>query len=355
MLKNHFSKIVIITTAGREVRAKQALTKMQSQGLIESPKDVELTVGVLGSELIAPAWWRAGNGAWGCLQSHIRVLQDAWLEGASEILILEDDVCWIPEAYTILSSIMKQLPSKWGQMYLGGQHTKRPEVFSEHWLVAGSINRTHAYAVNRETIPKLLQHIQHAPDYIHSPWVRHIDHQLEAAHQRGDWNVITPHYWLAGQDENHSGINGRHHQAHWWDWYEKSTDPGTPFVLLRSGDEYKPKTTMIHEGYTQELMNKVRTAMRRFSVYETMQTVRQQAWALRRLPAIRLTDPEMIKLREECWACGLVEFAELTPEYFDEQLKPSRFKYVEPPKEEAKEDAGRVVQDDREGTQGGAS
>jgi len=327
MLKDHFSKTVILTTKGREDRAEQALSKMRRQGLIESPDDIELVYGIMGSDLPPPAWWRAGGGAWGCLSSHIRILQDAWQLGVPEILILEDDVCWVPEALDILDSSMPYAPDNWGQMYLGGQHRKRPQVVSDFWLAAQSVNRTHAYAVSRKTIPRMLQHIQYAPDYINSPWPRHIDHQLEVAHQRGDWNIIAPNYWIAGQDENHSAINGRHHFKQWWDWYEPSAPGESPFVVIPKDFNYDPHITMLHEGYEEDLKEKVSNSLHRAAVFLAMKTVAQQAWGLRRMPAIRVEDKDMLAVRETCWSSGIVDIEDMTQSKFQEFLKPDTFRF----------------------------
>lgn len=348
MLKKHFSKIVLLTTTGRESRAERALGKMRDHLLIESDSDVQVVKGILGSELPAPAWWRAGNGAWGCLQSHIRIVQDAWLEGLEDILILEDDILWVPETNAALDTIMPSLPKTWGQLYLGGQHTQRPEILSDNWLAARSVNRTHAYALNRRVMPQFLQHVSHAPDYIHSPWIKHIDHQLETAHQRGDWNVLAPRYWLAGQDENYSGINGRHHMPQWWDWCETGGDKHLPFVVLPKGFEYNPVDIPIHEGYDEIAVRNARDSLHSVAVYKAMVKIWHEAWGLRRLPAIRAASPDVSSIRDKCWGPGFLHMDKIKPEQFRELLAPERFKFTEPDSEEKQEESLAMSSDERQ-------
>lgn len=327
MLKNHFSKICMITIRGREKRADTALTRMLDQGLVARKDDVEIVHGVYGEELPAPAWWRAGNGAWGCLMSHTRVVQDAWQGQYKNVLILEDDVLWTPDAANKLNNIMPSLPQVWGQLYLGGQHRREPEPVSEHWMIGRSINRTHAYALNRSTMPLFLRHIWHAPDYIKARENRHIDHQLEAAHRRGDWNTLTPRYWLAGQGENTSSISGKRLRAHWWDWCDVNGEPNMPYVVLPDDYKYNPSETPLHEGYNKIAIRHICESLCPNALQHAMRKVWQEAFNLRRLPALRAGTDDQMALREKHWPAGLIYVDKLTPERITEFLAPERFTF----------------------------
>ena len=79
----------------------------------------------------------------------------------------------------------------------------------------GAVNRTHAFLLRRKAFAAFQRHILHAPDYIaHPGW--HIDHQLGTAHERRDWNVYCPAWWLAGQEAGNSNISGRSNPRMWW-------------------------------------------------------------------------------------------------------------------------------------------
>ena len=83
-----------------------------------------------------------------------------------------------------------------------------------HPFVRGmSINRTHAYAISRTSIQAMYAHISYMQDY-HSN--KHIDHQLELAHQRKDWPVYCPVKWICGQRAGTSNISGKDNPDQIW-------------------------------------------------------------------------------------------------------------------------------------------
>lgn len=248
-LTDYFDRVVLLSLAHNEERRKQALSGIKALDLGDP---IHCRLAWHGDSLPAPAWWRAGNGAWGCLQSHVRALSEAWDAGAERVLVLEDDVCWQPQAAEMLEEFIGQVPGDWGQIYLGGQHQWTPEPVEGRpaVLLGVSINRTHAYAVRRETMPPLLAHVMHAPDYIQSGHVRHIDHQLEVAHQRRDWRVYCPSWWIAGQEENRSGINGRYHPRKWWHYAPPDAIGKLPFIII--DEELGEAEAHLHRGWTFE-------------------------------------------------------------------------------------------------------
>lgn len=178
---------------------------------------------VIGDWTTVPADWASGNGAWGCLRSHQRILEDVMhvrderddmlLES---VLIMEDDIIFREGALEKLNTFMADVPADWGQIYLGGQHRGRivdlPTL--PHIVEARSVNRTHAYAVNRSTIQHMYRHISYASDYRGTK--KHIDHQLEVAHHRRDWKVYCPKEWIVGQRAGSSNISGKINETKFW-------------------------------------------------------------------------------------------------------------------------------------------
>ena len=123
------------------------------------------------------------------------------------ILILEDDVFFVNGALEMLNDFMESVPDNWDQIYLGGEHKASVGVVNE-WVVRGmSVNRTHAHAIKAPCYQRFYRHITFASDFIRTH--KHVDHQLEVAHQRRDWNVYCPVEWIAGQRENLSIITGK--------------------------------------------------------------------------------------------------------------------------------------------------
>lgn len=226
-LHDHFERVVVLNLRYREDRLARFLKGAQASGML-TPSKITVIPAVSGDQCPPPAWWNAGNGAWGCMLSHHRVVCDAIGDNLESVLILEDDAIFDPKAS------IDTLPETWGQIYLGGQHLRKPEVCfrRERWLVCSNVNRTHAYALHRSAMAKFAAHIMHAPDYIaRGAW--HIDHQLGVAHERGDWPVFAPRWWVAGQAEGSSNVSGATNPAQWWQYYDKPTE-GIPLIVRRA-------------------------------------------------------------------------------------------------------------------------
>jgi GR25 family glycosyltransferase involved in LPS biosynthesis len=208
-LHEAFEAVFIITLKHRPDRRVRVWDHVvQESGLWAKGAKPIIVHGVSGDAIPPPKWWGAGNGAWGCLLSHSRVIEQALHEGFKNWLVLEDDVVFHPRAAAHFEAVMSTLPSDWGQLYLGGQHLREPVHHSELIFRGANVNRTHAFAMTRRVAAKVHAHIWHAPDYIdRKGW--HIDHQLGLAHERRDWPVYCPKWWLAGQEGGSSNISGR--------------------------------------------------------------------------------------------------------------------------------------------------
>ena len=181
-----------------------------------------------------PDWWTSGDGAWGCLMSHIQVVHSAIMDGLENYLVLEDDAIFHPRAGEMLERLFAEVPADWDQVYLGGQHLSEPRKLPGRPFVlrATNVNRTHAFMLRKKAYARFQQHVLHAPDYIARPG-SHIDHQLGLAHERQDWNVYCPAWWLCGQDSGSSNISGRQTRRMWWQ--PRMYSRQLPFVLVEGG------------------------------------------------------------------------------------------------------------------------
>ena len=186
-----------------------------------------------GDKCPHPSWWRAGNGAWGCLMSHLRLAQDAIQDGLKSYLVFEDDAVFSPDFAEAVPRIMGNLEGvKWDQLYLGGQHlyveASPPWPFRKEIVRCANVNRTHAFAVNARFMVKFVQHIMHFPDYAasHEIWKddegnehekhSHIDHQLGLLHERREDLILAAHPWVCGQAAGKSHISGSQTEEQWW-------------------------------------------------------------------------------------------------------------------------------------------
>lgn len=247
-LSDYFERICILNLPYKPERRERLTRHLAEQGF---EKNITWVRSYSGDKMPPPAWWNAGNGAWGCLLSHARVLAEAIADGIENVLILEDDVVFQPDAGSLLKGFMKQVPDDWGQIYLGGQHLKDPTPVagSPYVLRCHCVNRTHAFAVQKKAMVRMHQHIWHAPDYIQHLGGWHIDHQLGIAHERGDWPTYGPLYWIAGQDEEWSNISGRYNTRHWW--HPRALSKRLPFVWIpfAVGTSLQGDDQWMHGGY----------------------------------------------------------------------------------------------------------
>lgn len=219
-LTDWFSRVYVINCQHRPDRLEETLDHLRKTGMAD-PAGVKIQRGVIGAWTTVPNDWLPGLGAWGCWRSHVNLMEDVLHErnedmsfALDSILILEDDVFFVDGALKKLNDFMEAVPANWGQIYLGGQHKMKTEYINDQVIRGMSVNRTHAHAIHSSTYHALYRHITYATDYRGTH--KHVDHQLEEAHRRKEWNVYCPTKWIAGQRENLSIITGKHTPENLW-------------------------------------------------------------------------------------------------------------------------------------------
>jgi len=101
------------------------------------------------------------GGEWGCFESHINIITQAYNEGAERVLIFEDDVTATEHLNpTNLAKAIKFMErEKWDIFYLGAlpnikmktaHRTKYPDIYKLRGIC------THAYIVNRPAMKRLI-------------------------------------------------------------------------------------------------------------------------------------------------------------------------------------------------------
>ena len=260
-LEEAFERVIVINLPFRDRRRSRLEANLEISQ-IAKPAALTWERGVCGDLTPPPTWWGAGNGAWGCLMSHLRIAQDAAHDKVASYCVLEDDVVFHPRAAEMLEHFMKNLPADWGQAYLGGQFLHRQPERVNDWVVRPyNVNRTHAFALAKNTIPRYLQHIMNAPDYFellkgddgatsltHNHF--HIDHQLGRAHERQEWNTYAPIWWIAGQEDGPSTISGRVNPQLWWHWRDRGHGLPVFYLPQKPGNARRELgRRYLHAGY----------------------------------------------------------------------------------------------------------
>lgn len=177
----------------------------------------EVWSAVDGLRVGAPHWWAQGKGAWGCYQSHMRIIEHCLNNDVGSVLILEDDVVFHEDLAERWNAFYEKLPQDWEQLYLGGQHFKRaqgePEDINEQVCIPYNVQRTHAYALRGEGLRKAYAHLLDTASW--EPR-HHIDHRFGVMHMRRSIQVYAPRVWMAGQEAGLSDIANKERSRMFW-------------------------------------------------------------------------------------------------------------------------------------------
>jgi len=324
-LDEAFERVFIINLPFKADR-RERLSKHLKQCGIADIRKVVWSRGICGDWTPPPDWWGAGNGAWGCLMSHVRIAQDAIHDDLASYCVLEDDVVFHPRAGEMLGHFINALPADWGQVYLGGQFLHKEPDQINPWVVRPhNINRTHVFALNRSVMPLFIQHVMHAPDYFNvrlddggqavlDPNFFHIDHQLGRAHEKNVWNTYAPTWWLAGQHEGTSNISGVNNPRMWW--HRRDRGHQLPFYYIDAPPSSRDAALArkyLHTGYTLEenslLDIGIKTPLDDAALLNWLRMIAEEAVERWRLPGFQVPAgvPDFKEQVRRVWTPGLLK------------------------------------------------
>lgn len=222
---DYFPNVYVISLARRPQRLEDFYRRIDA---VDWPfKRPEHIHAIDGTKCPAPPDWTAGNPAWGCYRTHLRIIEDlanGTIDGPA--LIFEDDAEPLgPDFAERLAAFLADVPPKWDMIYLGGQHLDRniapPDKITCQVLRAYNVNRTHAYAVHPRFARQLYEHLTR-PDWEKG---HHIDHHYGRIHRTA--RTYCPTAWLFGQAAGYSDIAAKEQPRRTW------TNPRTsPFLAV---------------------------------------------------------------------------------------------------------------------------
>lgn len=131
--------------------------RMQAEFARHGIDDVRRFPAVDGTTVVLPAHWRHTAGAYGCLLSHVNVIEAARALNAESVLIFEDDTIFDPEFTSKFASFIAEVPSNWDMLYFGALHKDEPVRLSEHVYRITKANSTYAYALKRTVFDAFLE------------------------------------------------------------------------------------------------------------------------------------------------------------------------------------------------------
>ncbi len=145
LLDNLFPHKVCINLDRRADRWQRMQAEFARHGIA----DVRRFSACDGNALVLPPHWKHTAGAYGCLLSHVQVVQAARELGHESVLIFEDDAVLDPEFATKFASFIGEVPADWDLLYFGALHKDEPVRVSDHVYRITKGNSTYAYALKR--------------------------------------------------------------------------------------------------------------------------------------------------------------------------------------------------------------
>lgn len=131
--------------------------RMQAELARHEIETVQRFAAADGNALVLPATWQHSAGAYGCLLSHVRVVEEARRLGHESVLIFEDDAVFDPEFKIKFASFSEELPSNWDMLYFGALHKDEPVRISEHVHRLTKANSTYAYALKHTVFDAFIE------------------------------------------------------------------------------------------------------------------------------------------------------------------------------------------------------
>lgn len=221
-MSSFFDRVVVISLQRRRDRMRRFVARVAAcEWKFQEPQHFRA---VDGNAVPSPRGWRSGGGAFGCQQSHLRVLHDAIMDGVDRLLVFEDDAEFRDDFPADAEKFVESVPSDWECLMLGGQHMAPPIAVSEGVVRCKNTQRTHCYAVTQEGMKTLAK--------LWAESVNHIDWDMgPCLGQRG--RTYAPSPFLVGQASSRSDINGRRNPTQFWNAPRESI----PLVWLQAPRE----------------------------------------------------------------------------------------------------------------------
>ena len=167
--------------------------------------DVQRFAAVDGQRAVIPANWLDSPGAYGCLRSHLEVVQEARKLGWPSVLIFEDDAAIDPGLQENFRSYFPQVPSNWDMLHFGANHMSAPVEVAKNVVRITSANSTFAYALNSSVFDSFIK--------LNSKAVTAVDLNNRTLQTEHACYCFTPH--LAWVEDVSSDVQVRH-KYHWY-------------------------------------------------------------------------------------------------------------------------------------------
>jgi len=222
-LKYFFDQVWVINLKRREDRLEQFLSEInKSQWPFRRP---QVFNAIEGDKVGVPKFWQTGGGSYGCLRSHLVLLERAIQDDIGSVLVLEDDAVFMNTFGKDVADFLAKVPDDWQCLMLGGQHVNSKPFSVVPGIIragaGGGIQRTHCYALRGHEIMQALYQTW-ANAAVHCDWVM--------GPCTAKFNTYAPDPFLVGQAEGDSDISGQQNPSKFW----RSPSGTEPVIVLRA-------------------------------------------------------------------------------------------------------------------------
>lgn len=148
-----FSHKFCINLDRRPERWEQMRAKFASSGI----EGVRRFAAIDGRQISVPENWSDSPGAYGCLRSHLEIIEEARGIGAPSVLIFEDDAALDRHIQQKFKTYFQQVPADWHMLHFGANHMAAPLPVSENVVRITNANSTFAYALNHTVFDSFIE------------------------------------------------------------------------------------------------------------------------------------------------------------------------------------------------------
>lgn len=179
--------------------------KMRSRFVQHNIEQVIRFPALDGKTLKIPTSWNYLPGAYGCLRSHLAVIEQAREQARQSVLIFEDDAVFDPQLNTRFAECVKQLPQDWDMVLFGGLHGVPPRKVSPNVTRVTYSLSTYAYAMKHTIYDGFIEVNRQAQKVL--------DENTRSLQSRFNCYCFMPH--LAWVEEDYSDVR-EERTSHWW-------------------------------------------------------------------------------------------------------------------------------------------
>jgi GR25 family glycosyltransferase involved in LPS biosynthesis len=244
--RDYFDRIVLINLKRRPDRLVNIQEELKNKGWCFG--EIELFQGVDGNKVPTPYGWEQGGGAWGCMQSHRQILENAISDDVQKLLVLEDDIRLKSTFISDVNEFLSEVPDNWEQLMLGGQHIDNPIAVKPGIVKCKNCHRTHAYAIRGQFMKDLYARWCSPMSKVHCDWIM--------GPMQIHYNVYAPDPFIFGQSMSQSDISGRTNPTKFW---TSPTGKEPIFILECSSEIVKAlrKDHKVHTGYNRDAISDI--------------------------------------------------------------------------------------------------